>query len=61
MKLSDLQLTVQIIDLAAEKGLFKGPDLKTVGEVRERMIAFIQANSKQAEEVPNDTTSDVAQ
>ena len=28
MKLSDLQVVVQIIDLAAEKGIFKGADLK---------------------------------
>jgi hypothetical protein len=61
MKLSDLQLVVQIIDIAAEKGLFKGPDLKTVGEVRERVIEFVKANSKPAEEVPNDTASDVTQ
>lgn len=61
MKLSDLQLVVQIIDIAAEKGLFKGPDLKTVGEVRERVIEFVKANSKPAEEVSNDTASDVAQ
>jgi len=46
MKLSDLQVVVQIIDLAAEKGLFKGADLKTVGEVRERIINFVKENAK---------------
>lgn len=60
MRLSDLQTVVQIIDLAAEKGLFKGPDLKTVGEVRERVIEFVKENSKQTEEVSNDSASNVS-
>jgi hypothetical protein len=59
MTLSDLQLMVQIIDMAAEKGLFKGPDLKLVGDLRDRVITFVQTNSKQ-EETSNDSTSNVA-
>jgi hypothetical protein len=50
---------VQIIDMAAEKGLFKGPDLKLVGDLRDRVITFVQTNSKQ-EETSNDSTSNVA-
>ena len=46
MELTDLQLVVQIIDLASEKGVFKGADLKTVGEVRERIIDFVKANAQ---------------
>ena len=49
MRLTDLQVVVQIIDLATEKGVFKGADLKPVGEVRERIIEFIKANSKPVE------------
>jgi hypothetical protein len=52
MKLSDLQVVVQIIDLAAEKGIFKGVDLKTVGEVRERIIDFVKANAQSVEGTP---------
>lgn len=63
MKLTDLQLVVQIIDLASEKGVFKGADLKTVGEVRERIIEFVKANAQQvppqpAESVAEGVTSD---
>jgi hypothetical protein len=43
--LSDLAVTVQIIDLASEKGLFKGGDLKPVGEVRERLVEYIKQNA----------------
>ena len=53
MKLSDLQVVVQIIDLAAEKGIFKGADLKTVGEVRERIIEFVKANAQPVEGTPS--------
>ena len=53
MKLTDLQLVVQIIDLASEKGVFKGADLKTVGEVRERIIEFVKANAQPVEGTPS--------
>jgi hypothetical protein len=49
MRLTDLQVVVQIIDLATEKGVFKGADLKPVGEVRERIIEFIKQNAKPVE------------
>lgn len=52
MKLTDLQVVIQIIDLASEKGVFKGADLKTVGEVRERIIEFVKANAKPVEGTP---------
>ena len=45
VSLTDLAVAVQIIDLASEKGLFKGGDLKPVGEVRERLIAYIKENA----------------
>lgn len=56
MKLTDLQLVVQIIDLASEKGVFKGADLKTVGEVRERIIDFVKANAQQVQGNQKETT-----
>ena len=43
--LSDLAVAVQIIDLASEKGLFKGGDLKPVGDVRERLVEYIKQNA----------------
>lgn len=33
---------VAIIDLGCEKGIFKGPDLKPVGELREVIVEFIK-------------------
>jgi hypothetical protein len=57
MKLSDLQIVVQIIDLAAERGIYKGADLKTVGEVRERVIEFIKVNTPKEEGVNTNESS----
>lgn len=54
VSLTDLAVAVQIIDLASEKGLFKGGDLKPVGEVRERLIAYIKQNAP-VEEVTTET------
>jgi hypothetical protein len=45
LSVSDIAVAVQIIDLASERGLFKGGDLKPVGEVRERLVAFIKENA----------------
>ena len=64
MTLSDLQLIVQIIDLGAERGLYKGADLKTVGDLRERVITFVKANAPQpaAEgEVANESVDNKAE
>lgn len=37
-----LTMMVSIIDLGCEKGIFKGPDLKPVGELREVIVEFIK-------------------
>lgn len=47
--LNDLAVMVQIIDMASEKGMFKGPDLKPVGELRDRLVTFIKANAPEGE------------
>lgn len=50
ISVNDLAVLIQILDLGSEKGLFKGPDLKAVGEVRERVIEYIKANTAQGED-----------
>lgn len=52
LNINDLVVVVKIIDLASEKGVFKGVDLKAVGEVRERVVEFIKASS------PEETAGD---
>jgi hypothetical protein len=54
LNVNDLVVVVKIIDLASEKGVFKGVDLKPIGEVRERLVEFIKASA------PEETSGDVA-
>jgi len=53
LNINDLAMVVKIIDLGSEKGIFKGPDLKPVGDLRERIVGFIQevetANKEQTD------------
>jgi hypothetical protein len=50
ISINDLAVMVQIIDLGSEKGLFKGPDLKPVGELRDRLVTFIKENAPTKEQ-----------
>ena len=40
----DLEACVKIIDACAQRGAFKGDELASVGNVRDRLSAFIDAN-----------------
>jgi hypothetical protein len=46
--MQDLSLAVRIIDLAAERGAFKGVDMTAVGSCRDRLAAFVTANAPPA-------------
>jgi hypothetical protein len=48
--LVDLQNTLRIIDVAAERGAFKGGELTSVGSVRDKLAAFLEANLPKEEE-----------
>jgi hypothetical protein len=56
INVNDLAMVVKIIDLGSTSGIFKGPDLKPVGDLRERIVAFVQeveaANKEQANANP---------
>lgn len=49
--LQDLAMAVRIIDLAVERGGFKGNEASTVGVCRDRIAAFLQ--SQQPAQDPN--------
>lgn len=42
LNINDLAMVVKVIDLGSEKGIFKGADLKPVGDLRERIVEFIK-------------------
>jgi hypothetical protein len=44
INLSDLALVVQIIDACTKRGAFEGNELVTVGQLRNKVEAFVKAN-----------------
>lgn len=47
--LVDLQNALRIIDVAAERGAFKGGELTSVGSVRDKLAAFLEATMPKEE------------
>lgn len=48
--LGDLAAVIQIIDVCSKRGAFEGPELETIGAVRGRIAAFVQANAPEQPE-----------
>lgn len=46
----DLAIAINIIDVASKRGAFEGKDLSTVGQVRDRIQAFLVANAERSQE-----------
>lgn len=47
LTLNDFVSVINIIDVCTERGSFKGNELLTVGTIRERLAAFVKANTPQ--------------
>jgi hypothetical protein len=47
--LQDLTVVVSIIDVCSERGAFKGNELMVVGQIREKIAAFVKQNQPQEE------------
>lgn len=43
--LQDLATVVNIIDVCSQRGAFKGDELNVVGQVREKIVAIVKANT----------------
>ena len=52
LSLQDIASMVQIIDICSRRGGFEGQELEAVGGVRNRIVAFINANTQQGEAAP---------
>ena len=57
LNVTDLAVMVNIIDAGAERGLFKGTELKVVGDLRERLVEFVKQVNDQNKEASNESTS----
>jgi len=58
LSLADLAAVVQIIDFASKRGTFDGPELESVGGVRNRFATFVEQQQPAAEEAPTAEAED---
>ena len=47
LNVQDIINVVKIIDVVSERGAVKGDELSSVGTVRDRLVAFVNANTSQ--------------
>lgn len=60
LTLQDLNVTANIIDLAVQRGAFKGAEAATVGAAFNKLVEIIQKISPPAEEAPAESAEDPA-
>jgi hypothetical protein len=48
--IADLDLIKQIIDLASSRGAFQGPELSQIGEVYNKLTAFLNLAAAQSQQ-----------
>jgi hypothetical protein len=52
LNVQDIINVVKIIDVVSERGAVKGDEMSSVGRVRDRLVAFVNANVPAEEEPP---------
>lgn len=50
INIGDVSAALRIIDVAAERGTFKGTELSSVGTIRDRFAAFVDFHTPKQEE-----------
>ena len=58
LSLADLAAVVSIIDATTKRGAFEGAELETVGVIRNRFAAFVDAQQKAQQEAEGATATD---
>ena len=63
LNVQDIINVVKIIDVVSGRGAVKGDELSSVGAVRDRLVAFVNANAPQPteEEVEPEGSEDVVE
>ena len=51
----DVANAVAIIDICVKRGAIEGSELSAVGSVRDKLVAFVEANTKKPEEENNES------
>jgi hypothetical protein len=63
LTLNDFALVINIIDACTERGAFKGNELAAIGQLREKFVVFVKANTPEQEqsETKTEETEEEAQ
>lgn len=56
VNLTDLALVVQIIDACTTRGAFRGEELLTVGQLRNKIEAFVKMHTPKEDQTEENTT-----
>jgi hypothetical protein len=59
--IADLDMIKNIIDLASTRGAFRAAEMKQVGEVYDKLAAFLAAVVAQAQETQNQEPADTSE
>jgi|TARA_R100000081_G_scaffold34497_1_gene15891 hypothetical protein len=52
LSLQDMATMVQIVDICSKRGAFEGPELESVGGLRNRLVQFVNASAPKEGEAP---------
>ena len=58
LALNDLAAAIRIIDVCSKRGAFEGNELTQVGTLRERLVAFLEANAPKKPEGETDSEAE---
>ena len=62
VSLADFSATLQVIDACTQRGAFRGEELSSVGQLRDRISAFVQHHAPSKEEgEAEEATEEVAE
>ena len=61
LNLNDLVAIVKIIDVASERGAFKGAELSSVGAIRDKVTAFVDSQTPKEEKNEENATPETAE
>jgi|TARA_B110000444_G_scaffold246092_1_gene267252 hypothetical protein len=64
ISLADFSATLQVIDVCTQRGAFRGEELSSVGQLRDRINAFVQHHApakEEGEEATEEATEEVVE
>lgn len=61
ISLNDFVIAVNIIDVCSQRGAFKGDELASVGQLRDKFAAFVKANTPQNTTEPTEEVKETTE